>query len=71
MSTFSRMTENPATKRWENALWIDDYFERHHYGVQFPSDPETVWDPHKMRMRVADITEEEAAVLNDMVRAGA
>lgn len=69
MSTYSQFTENPVTKRWEKALWIDDYFAHHHYGVQFPSDPTTVIDPYKTQLRVADITEEEAAVLNDMVRA--
>jgi hypothetical protein len=38
MSTFYRRTKNPVTDRFEDALWLDDYFGRHRYGVQFPSD---------------------------------
>jgi hypothetical protein len=37
-----RRTKNPATGEFENAAWLDDYFGRHRYGVQFPGE-ERVW----------------------------
>jgi hypothetical protein len=36
MSSFHRLTKNPASGEFENAIWIDDYYGRHRYGVQFP-----------------------------------
>lgn len=38
MSSYRRQTRHPITGSWENALWVDDLFGRHHYGVVFPSD---------------------------------
>lgn len=35
MSTFIRRTKNPVTGRFEDAVWMDDYFGRHRYGVRF------------------------------------
>jgi hypothetical protein len=36
MSSFYRRTKNPATGAFEDAMWLDNYFGRHRYGVQFP-----------------------------------
>jgi len=30
-------TRNPMTGEFEDAVWLDDYFGRHRYGVSFPS----------------------------------
>lgn len=38
MSTYNKITRHPQTGKWENALWIDDYFGHHIYGVEFKSD---------------------------------
>jgi hypothetical protein len=42
MSTFPRVTKHPITGKYEKAMWIDDYFGQHIYGVQFQSD-DKVW----------------------------
>ena len=46
MSTYSRLTKNPKTDKFEMAVWHDDYFAPRHYGVRFPNgdivDPELV-----------------------------
>ncbi len=38
MSTYSRITKHPVTGVYEEALWIDDYFDHHIYGVKFSDD---------------------------------
>lgn len=63
MSTYNRYTVHPETGRWEAALWIDDFYERHHYGVKFP-DGKT-FDPWKVTMRSGDLTDIEAEILNE------
>lgn len=35
MSTYKQITINPKTGKEELALWIDDFFGNHRYGVQF------------------------------------
>mgnify|MGYP006865017930 CR=1 FL=1 len=45
MSSFGAPTFHPKTGKIEDALWFDDYFGRHHYGVQFPDGE--VFDPYK------------------------
>lgn len=35
MSNFYKDTRHPITGEIEPALWIDDYFGRHRYGVMF------------------------------------
>lgn len=45
MSTYKKLTKHPNTGQWEYALWIDDCFGNHHYGVQFPSEPDVYYDP--------------------------
>ena len=36
MSTYSKQTKHPITGEWHEATWIDDFYGRHRYGVQFP-----------------------------------
>lgn len=42
MSNFSRLTKNPDTGEFEIALWLDDYFGPHEYGVLFQSTGKVV-----------------------------
>lgn len=35
MSNFSRTAYHPVEKVVRAAIWLDDYFGRHQYGVQF------------------------------------
>lgn len=35
MSSYYRDTKHPLTGKVERAYWIDDFFGRHRYGVQF------------------------------------
>lgn len=35
MSSYLSTTKHPTTGRWEIARWLDDYFGRHQYGVEF------------------------------------
>jgi hypothetical protein len=35
MSSFQRLTINPKTGNEEMADWIDDYFDKHVYGIKF------------------------------------
>lgn len=38
MSSYRKETKHPKTGKWEKALWLDDCFGNHNYGVVFPSD---------------------------------
>jgi hypothetical protein len=46
MSSFSKPSKHPVTGKWERALWIDDLFGKHRYGVCFPSDRDKQRDPY-------------------------
>ena len=48
MSSYYLKTKHPLTDKWEKAMWIDDYFGSHHYGVKFSDD--SVWDPEKIKL---------------------
>lgn len=43
MSTYAMSTKHPVTGRWEDAIWMDDFYGPHNYGVKFPSGE--VFDP--------------------------
>lgn len=49
MSSFKRMTLNPMTDRYEMALWLNDYFGRHKYGVKFADG--TVYNPEVIKLK--------------------
>lgn len=38
MSNFTRAAYHPKEKVVRAAIWIDDYFGKHEYGVSFPGD---------------------------------
>ncbi len=49
MSNFIRMTKHPKDKIFQVAVWLDNHFGRHHYGVQFPdgtifNENDFVWE---------------------------
>jgi len=46
MSNFSAKTFHPITGAIEDAMWMDDYFAHHHYGIRF-QDGE-IFDPYKV-----------------------
>ena len=50
MSSYVAQTKNPETGQWHEALWRDDYFGRHQYGVIFPDG--TVFDPSETDLEV-------------------
>ena len=49
MSTYFEVTKHPRTGEWERALWIDDYFGRHNYGVKFLDGQ--VFDPRLTKLQ--------------------
>lgn len=49
MNTFERETKNPRTGKWEKAMWIDDHFGLHHYGVKFPDG--TIYNPDEVDLK--------------------
>ena len=42
MSHYTMKIRNPRTGNVEEALWMDDYWGRHQYGVRFAGE-EYVW----------------------------
>ena len=52
MSTYSKQTKHPVTGEWHEATWIDDYYGRHLYGVQFPDAK--IFDPDKTKLETRD-----------------
>jgi hypothetical protein len=39
MSNYSRSAWNPKERVVRAAMWMDDYFGKHQYGVAFEGDP--------------------------------
>ena len=52
MSTYSRQTKHPVTGEWHEATWIDDFYGRHRYGVQFPDGG--TYNPEKTKLETRD-----------------
>jgi len=52
MSTYSKQTKHPITGEWHKATWIDDYYGKHNYGVQFPNSD--IFDPEKTKLETRD-----------------
>jgi len=36
MSTYTKRVKHPITEKWEEAVFVDDMFGSHNYGVKFP-----------------------------------
>lgn len=59
MSSYYSMAINPRTGKNEEAMFLDDYFGRHSYGVVFISDV----DKHVHKLSdIALVTDEEPEV---------
>ena len=52
MSTYLRQTKHPETNEWHKAIWMDDYYGSHHYGVKFPNGD--VFDPATTKLETRD-----------------
>jgi hypothetical protein len=52
MSTYLRWTKHPETHHWHHAVWLDDHFGHHHYGVKFNDDK--IFDPSKETLETSD-----------------
>jgi len=61
MSSFYRPTLNPYTGEYEIALWLDNYFGHHHYGVIFTNGD--VVDPDKIKLTTREPTSEESETI--------
>ena len=54
MSTYTRCTQHPVTKKWDNhARWIDDYFGSHEYCVAFSNGDVYLPDGIQTRNRMS------------------
>lgn len=51
MSTYIAKTKHPITGRNVDAVWVDDYFGSHHYGVQFLGET-YFFDPEIIKMPI-------------------
>ncbi len=49
MSHFNAIARHPLTGKVEMALFMDDYYGRHRYGVRFPDG--SIFDPEKHDIR--------------------
>jgi len=52
MSTYSRMTKHPVTGEWDSAVWHDNYYAPHQYGVEFSDG--YIADPSKEELETRD-----------------
>jgi len=52
MSNYLKQTKHPITGEWHEAMWMDDYYSRHHYGVQFPDSK--IFNPDKTKLETRD-----------------
>lgn len=48
MSSYNQLTKHPTTGEWCDAVWLDDYFGKHHYGVRFPDG--SIVDPREVEL---------------------
>lgn len=49
MSNYYAITKHPKIGKWVKALWLDDHFGKHHYGVEFPDGK--VFNPDKVELK--------------------
>lgn len=61
MSSYIKTTKHPQTGKWQQAIWVDDYFGPHHYGVVFLKgkvsfdrlkeyEDKEIFDPRKIKL---------------------
>ena len=65
-----KTTKNPHTGKFELATWHDDYYGKHHYGVEFPDG--TIIDPREVELETRDNTPggETIVPIDTMIKAG-
>ncbi len=63
MSSYEQITKHPVTGAWQKALWLDDYFGSHNYGVIFNKGTvnEYIADPRKEKLEVKERSEMDPA----------
>ena len=67
MSTYLKQTKHPITGEWHEATWIDDFYGRHRYGVQFPDGG--TYNPEKTKLETRDDeTVSNTEKIEEMVR---
>ena len=64
MSNYLMNTKNPNTGKFETAVWMDNYFGSHHYGVRFQD--KSVVDPDKVELETLETNNEY--LINDTVK---
>lgn len=52
MSNFAKNTTDPRTGKFEPAIWIDDFYGSHLYGVQFKDG--AIFDPRIFTLNTND-----------------
>lgn len=56
MSNYTRAAYHPPTNTVRAAYWMDDYFGKHQYGVQFQNtDDDTVYHPREVDIPVGKV----------------
>ena len=53
MSSYTRLTKNPKTGKWEDAYWLDDFYGPHQYAVRFPDGQ--VFNPDKTKLETRGV----------------
>ncbi len=53
MSTYTKSTKHPDTGEWEDAVWMDDYFGNHNYGVRFSDG--SIFDPRDTELETRNV----------------
>ena len=58
MSSFIKQTRHPITGKWQEAIWIDDYFGHRNYGVAFKNEDgkQTIFDARKYEFETREIS---------------
>ena len=56
-----KTTRKKGTKKWFHCTWHDDYYGKHHYGVEFPDG--TIIDPREVELETRDNTPEDAQLI--------
>ena len=73
MSSFVKQAINPKTNKKENALFLDDYYGLHHYGIGFSKDGKKItiknaFDSGKLDYDKYDFYPEEDLVIENVVK---
>ena len=68
MSTYFQITKHPATGKFEPAVWIDDFYAHHEYGVRF-NDGRTYRPQGLETKKTEDYTGQERLDIDDAFKA--